>query len=1473
MKKAQSNRVELQSQFRIGSKGLNIGDNILGKVLSIFLFVFISFTHNLQAQCLADLTGDFSVCPGETVSYSITNYQPTHAYNFNLNGGGQITSNNNGIVVIQWNSTPGGPYALTMTETGNSCTNSTQKQVVIEGDVTLVCNDNLNISLAGQCEVTITADVILEAPQFPEESYAITVTDQYGNVLPNTLDATYLNQQLSVSIQHICSGNSCWGYIVLEDKLAPVIACTDEVLTCAQFENYVPKEPQIVSDNCGNSTWSHTISDVTPDCGSPYSLIRSVTWTLTDDSGNASAPCTQNIYVEKVDLNALEFPKNYDGLPGNHDMISCDANIPLNTLGHPDPSYTGTPIGLSCSSIQYTYEDVKLPLCNQTCSYDYSSYKIIRTFIAVDWCTGVVREENQVIKVQDFTPPVLQPIANMTRAVNPFDCSAQIVLPTPQATDNCTSNDHITYTYSANVGQVTNGVLHLPAPAKTMDQPVTVTLVASDCCGNINKETFELTLVDNTPPVVVADAHDVIGLLPNGITTLKAKSMDDGSYDNCGPIGFFIKRMDDGGDNPSVDLFEPAGNDNAQFNEAVHFFCSDVDPDNPVMVQFRVCDDANMDGVIGNTGDNCNLTMVEVTVQDKYAPIVICPADLTISCTEYDGIDLNNQAQVDALFGKGSVQGSCDPELTETITPASNLSCGEGKVYRTFSSTTTGGSDQCTQTITVKAYPDNLLTCDRISFKGFTDQQKNIYNWCKVNDNNNDNDDDLPAIEVPGCASFEIAEIEINTENLCTSIGEQIKIDTFTYTGSTACTKYLVHYEIIDHCIFDENYVNPKTGQIDPFSSGNGYFEFYLEYNVVDKDPPKLTCKNETVTADLCEGYTGSFGITATDDCTPNDQLHYEYRIDAGANGTIDFPANGKYFKGNSTNAQAIGLQALPVGKHFIHWRVNDGCGNHNTCTQEINILIKDKAPTPYCLGGLSTAVMNTNGQVEIWAKDFDKESVDDCGSPLTFTMIPEVLAQSSSNPYKDSKPDWTFGCEDIPNGVSQIVDIRVYVADTTGAYDYCTVTLKVEDNEANFCTDNIQTTPISGQIKQSNGDVMKSTTVRLSAHQPEFPMLLETSDEGRYSHNVMMHDKYQVTPISANDYLNGISTLDIVLIQKHILGISPVSDVYQLIGADVNKDCKINGSDLIQIRKLILGKYENDAFPNNTSWRFVQADQKFANSTKPCNVQEEYELHNLTDGSQKDFVAIKVGDMNFSSSYNYTGSPAITRSANALNLIIDDQDYEAFDVVRIPVYAADIDQVYGLQFELNLDGFNINGVEPGAMKLTDDHIGLRHAAYGSVNISYHEAKAIQYDDQDVLFTVLATAKQSGNLSQVAEIRSNVLASEAYVGKELEIYAVDLELRDNPNTSTKDASFTVLQNEPNPFSESTNIRFVLPRSGVASLKVFDITGKLVYSKSQSFGRGEQAFELLQGDMGGTGKFFYQIEFEGQFKTKKLIVVN
>ncbi|MEO1714694.1 MAG: T9SS type A sorting domain-containing protein, partial [Bacteroidota bacterium] len=109
----------------------------------------------------------------------------------------------------------------------------------------------------------------------------------------------------------------------------------------------------------------------------------------------------------------------------------------------------------------------------------------------------------------------------------------------------------------------------------------------------------------------------------------------------------------------------------------------------------------------------------------------------------------------------------------------------------------------------------------------------------------------------------------------------------------------------------------------------------------------------------------------------------------------------------------------------------------------------------------------------------------------------------------------------------------------------------------------------------------------------------------------------------------------------QHILGINPINSPYKLIAADVNNSASITTLDVVALQSAILGV--NNTFPNNTSWRFIEASHEFANPLDPWDggFAEIINFNNLEEAvDDAHFIAVKVGDLNSTAEANSAMQP-----------------------------------------------------------------------------------------------------------------------------------------------------------------------------------------------------------------------------------------
>lgn len=86
------------------------------------------------------------------------------------------------------------------------------------------------------------------------------------------------------------------------------------------------------------------------------------------------------------------------------------------------------------------------------------------------------------------------------------------------------------------------------------------------------------------------------------------------------------------------------------------------------------------------------------------------------------------------------------------------------------------------------------------------------------------------------------------------------------------------------------------------------------------------------------------------------------------------------------------------------------------------------------------------------------------------------------------------------------------------------------------------------------------------------------------------MDEAVVVMESNAPGYTNAITALDALDVQKHILGLKPLTSNHQLAGADVNSDTKVTAFDVLQIKKIVLGLITQ--FPNTPSYKCLTCSQ-----------------------------------------------------------------------------------------------------------------------------------------------------------------------------------------------------------------------------------------------------------------------------------------
>jgi hypothetical protein len=87
------------------------------------------------------------------------------------------------------------------------------------------------------------------------------------------------------------------------------------------------------------------------------------------------------------------------------------------------------------------------------------------------------------------------------------------------------------------------------------------------------------------------------------------------------------------------------------------------------------------------------------------------------------------------------------------------------------------------------------------------------------------------------------------------------------------------------------------------------------------------------------------------------------------------------------------------------------------------------------------------------------------------------------------------------------------------------------------------------------------------------------------------------------------------------------------------------------------------------------------------------------------------------------------------------------------------------------------------------------------------------------------------------------------------------------------SDFSLMQNYPNPFNPSTTIEYAVPKSGLVSLKVYDMVGRVVAVLVD--GERPAGTHKVVWDAGAeaSGVYFYQFKSTEFTDTKKLLLLR
>lgn len=1360
-----------------------------------------------------------------------------------------------------------------------------------------------------------TSPVITELPEAPAGPlYCFDLADVSITMLSNEISRCY---RYNTRTNTVLPGTL---HPALKDRLLaggglPVVTdnCSEEVEICVNDLLTTDSE----APDCNDVTLTRTFTatdgacqnapgEVNDPAVASYDILFSRP-SLADVNTNMIPPVVE---IECTDPRAVGL--NPGEVPG-----PAGADLPF----IPGPGETNIPLaigdGADLCNIGLTFED-SAPLF--TCDL---SWKVVRTYTIIDWCNpNDVETVTQTVKVGDFTAPTFMaptqdrnfngepddgPLVFSTNAGNICGAYVRLDQPSISLTDACSADISLkadVYPFrdleGAPIGtfnlDLNNGSAEIGGPFPAGEHIVRYTY--TDECGNSSSTDVDIMIVDRTAPVArCEDGLNVTitsGTAPDGTMTGSAvitpEMIDGGSTDDCSEVSLSIGRVRQL-ENGTYQLLP-----GATYGPELRLTCDDL---GNVLVGLRVED----------TEENVNYCWLSILVEDKSGPTCHAPAPLVISCNDYTQVlpaDITEatDAELNAAFGTPTGIDNCEATVLQFVHGDVN-SCGVGQITRTFRVVDGQGltnPESCAQVIDVIGVHEYTII-----FPG---------------------DDEVICRMEP-----EVGQIEV-IESDCDLITAEISVDTFR-SQVDECYKLEITHRVINWCeynTFGQPYLIPRDYDqdnnlyertylyIDPqdiFKRGDdiayldndnnrlnngfrrllddgddndgtndnngndnidnnpygtdfsrGAFNYVQFVRVYDEVPPQIvaTSPDECFGA-LSANCTGdvSLQFELTDDCSSPEEVSARIELD------VDYDGEGfvrsrflldNEFADNEEGDFTVFLENVPAGTHAIRIQGADGCGNYDLEIIEFCV-VDAKAPSPICIPQLTVTLMpngDGTGMAAIWATDYVQSPVNDCSGDVTFSIYTAFEAEEPGFTPAAGRDGIILDCES-----DQTVPVRVYAFDPTGLGDYCSAFVLVQRAE-NACVSDA-TGSISGAILSENGRSVGGVSLLLSG--PVESRADVSGVDGTYNfENLRVGEDYTIDAVF-DSYVNhsqGVSTFDLVLITRYILGLDDLSSPYQRLAADANNDKEISVQDIISIRRLILGL--DDSYQANAAYRFVDASFIFPVSTNPwaTNFPEVVNENNLSANVRDaDFIAIMIGDVSGNGFDNFTSGSNSRPRTGAAGLEVANQRLRAGEVYDVSVMAGDASALVGLQGTLETtNGLEIVEVGSSA-QIGGGFMNRGELDHGRLAFSYNNEAGLA--DGAPVLNLRVKASSDMYLNEGLALSDRMVCSEGY-----DRNGTTLGLTINFTTGADDVSANQLfQNIPNPVREQTTIRFALVKNGPVTLRVMDVTGKVLLNRELDGFAGPNQLVLDRSELGAAGVVTYTLVADDFSASRKMVL--
>ena len=1208
------------------------------------------------------------------------------------------------------------------------------------------------------------------------------------------------------------------------------------------------------------------------------SLLRTFEITLSDTVLREA--CVQEIGFRALGLTDIAWPEGSA-------TFGCNDDYPIiEATGHPAPAYTGYPTvyrgGVPVALDEATFENLRIAYEDREEARGDGGINIIRTWTVNDDCRQTAAQFSQLLKLEANGIPFFAcPLSNhycpiveediMLWTTNPWNCLATIELPEPELNNICDSTG---WTFVTEILRLTAaGDTVLYATLEEGDVRTVADVPTGDYLIHfigfhdrldIEDRYCRIRVADLVNPIAVCKSNVEISLPGSGVIRLPFRILDQGSYDNCGIEVRELRRRY----GYETDLVDSLGW--SEWSGALFFDCADVGFD--LEVQVRVTD----------TSGNDNFCTSFVRVLDNTNPYCTGLDLVETNCDSLpNGFSAYDTTQLRMLFGMPDVVDNCSAVALELAPIVSGDDCAPDRIRRRFRALDQHGNLSTglfVQDIYVDPslsyavqFPRDVTTdctdltdtvrvvgsgCDSITVE-FVDLflpttseaecryvQRNflVTNWCEWDGVS----DPVVIGRDENCSGAE-ADADVwlvrTRQGIFTDADSTIRND-FPAAGSRGAG-----------C----GGPNPAGYWREVATTSGGRYRYSQRIRIVDNSGPEIRLTMvDTLCVDTarCRA-TVDIGIELFDACQI-EASDLTVRFDLNNNGDIDGDSRSSGRLSGTYPDYRYSVN-LPIGTHRLEIEAQDDCGNTSLLSRIITVhdcyvpfLYVNENRIYNLQPLLEEGDIDGDGIVEeaavlAQARDLAACNFTDCSGQLSYSV------NRVGEPFDSNQAFIYLDCEDRYR-----VDLEVYVWDranvpfrvqpdgSVGGHNWRKTVVRILLQDPNLACNNCQVEDnitINGHVTSVSGNPVVAASV--SAGNGEGASV--TSNFGGYQVRGRVGGSYVLSVAKDVDPREGLSTIDLLIMKQHVLGVRPITNPFLLLAADLNRDGDVDAFDMVHLRGLILAR--EDLYPAGSPWRFVAADWD-GRGTPP----EEITLSNLRDCSfSHDFVGLRMGDMNDS----YLGGAAgarnpedllVTGSQRPLELTAPDRAFTTGERLTVALTTADADRLRGGQLGLrwNPAALRLDGVRSADL---DERRGFRRAS-GLLWMSW----ATDLSGPEIV-TVTLRALADGRLSDLVELTpGNVFRAEAYNDHRgaHPLFLSWTAPAGTPPVAVDDIFLTdpesgLLGVLPNPTRDVARIGLTCGSDQRATLTVTDLSGRVLTVARPQLAAGEQWIEVSTAD--------------------------